>query len=214
MKLKTPTDWSGVTISQWQALRDLAEDFKEEGDSLTYRIRQLAILADIREDQAREVSLQEYKLYKEQFMFITDSPVGEAPASFKVEGKKYEPRLDMQSLSASEYIDLTEYSKDPEENAHDLLALLCVGPGTAQERADLFFHHLTMDTAYPMLLFFWQVWSDFTASILHSLIQQSQETMSQSLETPQGSVDTHSIGGGSSPSTASQEVTELSGPSS
>lgn len=212
MKLNTPTDWSGVTIRQWQALRDLAEECKEEGDTLTYRIRQLAILADIREDQAREVSLEDYKAYKDQFLFITTEPEGKAPGSFKVDGKKYAPRLDFDGMSAAEYIDFTEYTKDPEQNAHEILALLCEGPGTAKERAEVFFQGLTMDVAYPLLVFFYRVWSDFTSSILLSLMQEANRTMKEAArEIRQGSDDTPSIGGGSSPLIGSQGVIEPNG---
>ena len=198
MKLQTPTAWSGVTIQQWMALRDLADEYKEDGNTLTYQIRQLAIMADIREDQAREVPLSEYNNLRRRFLFLQVPPDGKAPGKFTIKSNTYRPRLDFDSMTASEFIDLTEYSKSPEDNAHELLALMCDGPGKAHERAEVFLQCLTMDKAYPLLVFFYTVWSDFTSNTLLSLTEaMSQRLTSEWSETPPDSDTTPSIGGGS-----------------
>jgi len=186
--------WSDVTIRQWEELQELTSE------GLTLLVEQLAILYDKRPEEIRKIKLDQLKKESQKTAFIATLPTAKAVEKFECNGKQYSIIVDLSNAPAGTYIDLVA-AVNPMSMA-DLLAVMTIGEDTTQERSLTFYHHLTVDIAYPLTVFFYRVWTHFTESIAACSVKELNRIISSD------------IGGGSSPLTISQTETEPSGTTS
>jgi len=119
----------------------------------------------------------------------TDSKVN---MKFKLGGKRWIIKWRQQDLTGEQYIDSTFFCKDETkliQNIHNILASLAVERGwfkelpysgeTHKERADLFYNHMKIKDAYPIMLFFCTLSSKLSDNILNFFLSKSEEMESQ-----------------------------------
>ncbi|MFY8165501.1 MAG: hypothetical protein ACOVJ8_02845, partial [Sediminibacterium sp.] len=111
--------------------------------------------------------------------------------TFKVKGRRFKCVWQTQKLTAAQYIDVTSFCKDEKNivaNIHNILAAICVEKtwygkskkydgANHKEVADLFYNHLKIDTAYPIMLFFCRYFKELAANILTYLESEANKAM-------------------------------------
>lgn len=170
--VQVPSSYREITIRQFTELRDVKED-----NPARRMIKMLSILLDKREEEVRKIPIN--TLRKIDLSFLSKDPEGKLPGSFRLKGKRYRPVLDLTRMDAGQYIDLVTYAKDPDENLHEIIALMCHGKDQVQARADLFYQHMPVSIAYPLGVFFCKAWTHFTRGILRSSLKMSMNRIDQ-----------------------------------
>ena len=115
---------------------------------------------------------------------------------FKIKGKRFEVIWREQELTAAQYIDVCAFTKDPEQilyNIHNILASICVERTWYGKRlkydgakhkdiAELFYNHMTIEQAYPIMLFFCRYYEALAESI-ETYLSKEVEELKQHLQT-------------------------------
>jgi hypothetical protein len=115
----------------------------------------------------------------------TDSKVN---MKFKLGGKRWIIKWRQQDLTGEQYIDSTFFCKDETkliQNIHNILASLAVERGwfkelpysgeTHKERADLFYNHMKIKDAYPIMLFFCEYFKTLADNIQIYLVTEAEK---------------------------------------
>lgn len=181
--MKLSKNWSEVTIRQYQALALLKQD-----DPIEYLVNVIAILARVPVEEVEALSLEQLKKFSAQTIFLNRLPDSEKIATkVRINGLHYKLNLGVQDLSFGQYIDQKTIAKlDHIENMHKFLAVRLIpmerkyfvvwregaykGIDHAQELQD----NLTMDVAYPIFVFFLNVWQKLVPGIQDYLINKSR----------------------------------------
>jgi hypothetical protein len=110
---------------------------------------------------------------------------------FKVKGRRFECIWQTQKMGANQYIDATSFCKEEKDivnNIHNILASICVertwygkklkyNPENHKEIADLFYNHMKIKQAYPILLFFCKYFEELVNNIQIYLEEKSQKAV-------------------------------------
>lgn len=167
-----------LTIGQFIQCKTISEF---ETDVLDKSIKMLSIVTNKTFDEIEEMPVNELTDALKQFNEIeklTDST--KVKMKFKVKGRRFKCIWQTQKLGANQYIDATSFCKNEKEivnNLHNILASICVertwygkklkyNPEQHKEIADLFYNHMKITDAYPILLFFCRYFKE-----LHDNIQ-------------------------------------------
>jgi hypothetical protein len=183
MKLQIPTKLEDVTIGTFIKIAKLEHTDDPEG-ILDRNIKVLSLLTGESEDVFLELTASQLATLVGKIAFLNELPEAKAVNQIKINGKLY--------LTAGQYIDLSEFIKNPINNLHKIMATLYLPAkktwygklvvskynGKAhKERADEFYRYMPISVAYPAALFFYQVTKDLTTNIETYFINKAVEEM-------------------------------------
>jgi hypothetical protein len=186
-----------LTIGQFIKCKTISEF---ETDVLDKSIKMLAIVTNKTFDEIEAMPVDELTNALKQFNEIeklTEST--KVRMKFKVKGKRFVCIWQTQKLGANQYIDATSFCKNEKDivnNIHNILASICVertwygkklkyNPEKHKEIADLFYNHLKITQAYPILLFFCRYFKELHDNIQIYLEEEVQKAVKVAKSNPQ-----------------------------
>jgi hypothetical protein len=180
---------NNLTVGQFIQCKTIA-DF--ETDAINKSIKMLAIVSDKTFDDIESMPIDELTNALKQFNDIeTLTSNTKLKMKFKVKGKRFECIWQTQKMGANQYIDATSFcktEKDIVNNIHNIMASICVertwygkklkyNPENHKEIADLFYNHLKITQAYPIMLFFCKYFQELHNNILTYLEEAAENSM-------------------------------------
>ena len=124
MTISVPTDWSDVTLRQFQ---QLAEVPSLGFDFLDGELKKLEILTGVSDEYFYKIHLTQSKKLIKNIDFINHKPEGlKKPSQVKIAGRRFTINYIPQELIAGEYIDLMELTKTEEGINKDLHKILSI----------------------------------------------------------------------------------------
>lgn len=178
-----------LTVGQFIQCKTIAEF---ETDAINKSIKMLAILSGKTFDEIESMPIDELTKSLQVFNEIeTLTENTKVRMKFKVKGRRFECIWKTQKLGANQYIDATYFCKDEKaiiSNIHNILAAICVertwygkklkyNPENHKEIADLFYNHLKITQAYPIMLFFCKYFKELQKNILIYLESEAMKVM-------------------------------------
>jgi hypothetical protein len=178
-----------ITIGQFLKCKTIAD---LEPDLINRNIKLLAELSGKTFDEVESMPIEQLTAALKDFnkfeLLNTDAKV---KMDFKVNGRRFKCIWQTQKLTAAQYIDATSFCKDEKNivaNIHNILASICVEKNwygkvkkydgaNHKEVADLFYNHLKIDVAYPIMLFFCRYFKELGGNILTYLEQEANKAM-------------------------------------
>lgn len=178
-----------ITIGQFLKCKTIAD---LEPDLINRNIKLLAELSGKTFDEVESMPIEQLTNALKDFnkfeLLNTDAKV---KMDFKVNGRRFKCIWQTQKLTAAQYIDATSFCKDEKNivaNIHNILASICVEKNwlgkvkkydgaNHKEVADLFYNHLKIDVAYPIMLFFCKYFKELGDNILTYLESEANKAM-------------------------------------
>jgi len=167
-------NWSGIKIYQYQKIDKLITD--KEIDLFEKQIRLVQIVFKLNNKQIDEIPVTDFneRFIPEIDFIFTTKPNNKIPIYFEIGKIKYvfEPRVD--NLTAGQYIELSTLCKDQNkiiDNLHFILSVICLPEKTKYDsetvidRSNLFQKELSISIAYPIALFFYQLYLNLIKNI-------------------------------------------------
>ena len=178
-----------ITIGQFLKCKTIAD---LEPDLINRNIKLLAELSGKTFDEVESMPIEQLTDALKDFnKFELLNPNAKVKMSFKVKGRRFKCVWQTQKLTAAQYIDATSFCKDEKNivaNIHNILASICVEKNwygkvkkydgaNHKEVADLFYSHLKIDVAYPIMLFFCRYFKELGDNILTYLESEANKAM-------------------------------------
>lgn len=178
-----PTGWNKITVGNFIQLIQIQSAKYEHGIDMD--INTIALLTERTIDEVNDMNLIELKKEVAKLRFMEVLPKEKIQSAFYLKGQMYDVVLDMTKLTGAQVVDIQHFFEKGKDNpitqSHNLLACLCrrrnwmLLPGKydgkrQSEVAEDIFLHLTMDIAYPILLFFSKVGAVLLPDIQNYLI--------------------------------------------
>lgn len=185
MNITLPTSWESITVEQFQKI-DACHKVKDAAD-IMLEAEIISVLSNVPVEEIMRISLTDLKKINEQLTFMESLPSTELHDKIKHEGKEYWFNNDLTKLLISQYIDVSVYTKsqgDIISNLHILLSIFLrpkkdeYNYDSMIARAELF-KHLPVSVAYPMVVFFCNVFSNFVASTKDYLESEATKEISE-----------------------------------
>ena len=191
MKLRIPTKLEDVTIGTFIKI-DKLEASNDPEAILDRNIKILSLLTGEPEDTFLELTASQLSELVGKIAFLNELPEAKAINQIKINGNLYQANLLVNELTAGQYIDLSEFIKNPINNLHKIMATLYLpakktwygklvvekyNGRTQKERSDEFYRYMPISVAYPAALFFYQVSKDLTTNIETYFINKAVEEM-------------------------------------
>ena len=191
MKLRIPTKLEDVTIGTFIKIAKLEASNDPEA-ILDRNIKILSLLTGEPEDTFLELTASQLSELVGKIAFLNELPEAKAINQIKINGNLYQANLLINELTAGQYIDLSEFIKNPINNLHKIMATLYLpakktwygklvvekyNGRTQKERSDEFYRYMPISVAYPAALFFYQVSKDLTTNIETYFINKAVEEM-------------------------------------
>lgn len=183
-KIILPKSWDEIKVRTWRELNQVQSE-----SEMSVLIQRLSILADIDQEQIRQLPVPQFNKLVEEASFIGQDFKPEPVLRFECAGKRYGMIPDLNFISTGEFVDAEQFKKDPIENIHYLAALIYrpiiweegddwkIAPHTSagfQKRADLFLNELPITTIYGAVLFFSAIGIQSTEIIVDYLIKTEE----------------------------------------
>lgn len=155
-----PTSWSNLTVKDFIKVHRIASspDYTNVSDKL------LDIAAELSDMPLTSLPME--AVHRLQFILTPDKMGGKLARYLYLKGHLFKPATKPNKWTAGQYIDISEYTKDPDKiinNMHYLFAALCVechwwgAPKKKQmpfeQKADLILN-MPVSLIYPYTLFF------------------------------------------------------------
>lgn len=178
-----------ITIGQFLKCKTIAD---LEPDLINRNIKLLAELSGKTFDEVESMPIEQLTAALKDFnKFELLNPNAKVKMDFKVKGRRFKCIWQTQKLTAAQYIDATSFCKDEKNivaNIHNILASICVEKNwygkvkkydgaNHKEVADLFYSHLKIDVAYPIMLFFCRYFKELADNILTYLESEANKAM-------------------------------------
>lgn len=171
-------EWKDITLGMFAQIQAITQSQDED---LTKKIELYSVLTGKDMDQVRDIPLGEFlEAYKKELSFLNDEIPQVVPKFWEYKGVRYHICTEVEKIKAGQYIDLKEYMK--EGNLSKIMAVLCYDGNydgsTHKQRADIFNSHMPITIAYPLSVFFfelWSAWSEISLQYSKDLIKQVQE---------------------------------------
>lgn len=178
-----------LTIGQFIRCKTISEF---EIDAIDKSIKMLAIVTNKTFDEIESLPIEELtkalKVFNEIETLTSETKV---KMKFKVKGRRFECIWQTQKMGANQYIDATSFCKDEKHivnNLHNILASICVernflgkklkyNPDNHKEIADLFYNHMSITQAYPIMLFFCKYFKELHNNILTYLEEEAENSL-------------------------------------
>lgn len=180
-----PSDWSDVTLAQYEKWYDVEYDISSKKDELIF----VSKVTGIDLPTLLNTPLETYNDIREMISFSLQKPANEFKNGIDINGVKFYLPTE-RTLIMSEFVDVCEIDKsDGENKLASNLAILCKPLGEEYnvdllpERIELF-KNLTMDKCYPYLLYCYELKKKYSMVIQHSLmVQEIVNQLHQATET-------------------------------
>jgi hypothetical protein len=195
--------WNEITVEMFQRFPDDVEEI-----NLDYIISLLAALSDKTVVEVEETTtIEQLNIYLNNIGWIKELPSDKPLLNVKINGKKYSmPKDFSRELKFGEWIDLESFINGGfRENLHNILAIIYrpkksildrlspVGnsqKGIRKKKDDIdeFYirseamKQMTMDQAYPIILFFYHFVNQFMKNILDYSQKEMQEMMLEQIQ--------------------------------
>lgn len=172
-------EWKDISLGMFSQIQAIIQS---ESEDLTKKIELYSLLTGKDMNQVREVPLGEFlEAYKKELSFINQDIPQVIPKSWEHGGVNYNICTQVEKLTAGQYIDLKEYAKEP-NNLHNVMAVLCYEGDkyngiNHKERAEVFRSNMPITIAYPLSVFFfdlWNVWSEVSLQYSELMLKQIQ----------------------------------------
>lgn len=160
--IKIKNSWKEVTIEDFLKIQRLdIQDFETE---LDYHIELLSILSDKDKEYLYTIPVVNIPSLLSEIEFISSMPKGEIKYSYLINGKKYKATLNVNDLTAMQYIDLVSLLTDNKDNKniHLILAVILIEEGKEynaknfdiEKAADEIKQHFNIADAWQISVFF------------------------------------------------------------
>lgn len=150
--------WSELKIYQFQELYSILTD--KELDELGKVIYSVAFLEEKTVAEIESMNLDEFKKLSDKYGWLKEMDLLEKISNtFELNGEIYKVIWQVDKMKAGQYIDLTEFNKDPMANIHKVMATLVYKDWNTyatehNERSELFRKEMNIGFAYPLCVFF------------------------------------------------------------
>lgn len=188
-------EWKDITIKQYQDIcKEIDEDYSNDLDRT---IGILSALTGMQIVDCENLPISELKKKLKGLDFIKSKPKPmKLKSKVKVGKRRFRFNLNMRTISAGQYIDLTELVKDNKkinDNLHLILGIMCKEVNifgidkktTAAYRAEYFRDNLTMDYVFSLSGFFLSNYQRSTKAIsvyLDLEMKKAQKIASQAID--------------------------------
>lgn len=183
-------NFNELTIKQFLQCKTIAD---LEEDPIQRKVSMLAEISGKTVDEIESLPLGELREKMQEFDRIESLiPSQKVKMKFKVNGKRFVCIWAVQDLTAGQFFDVSHFCKDPNavvSNIHNILAAICVPrtlfgrkkyDGTKhKEIANLFYNHMKISQAYPIMLFFCKLSNQLTTNIRICLEQEVEKLKAQ-----------------------------------
>lgn len=125
MKISVPKSWSGVTVGEYQAIRNL---LKEDGDPYLTECAIISTLSGKDMDDIMVITREDHgRIMTKHLSFLFTEVTGKLKNRVRLGGQWYHIETDIKNITGGQYIDLTHFMKDEnvDGNLHNLIACLC-----------------------------------------------------------------------------------------
>lgn len=178
-------NYNQLTIKQFLSCKRISE---LESDPIDKNVRLLAEITGKEVDDIESLPIGELKEQLKKLGAIeTLVPETKIKMKFKVKGQRFTCIWEQQKLTAAQYIDVCHFTKNQSDiiyNIHNILAAICVkrtwygkqlkyDGGQHKEIADLFYNHMTIEQAYPIMLFFCKFYEELETNIATYLLEEA-----------------------------------------
>lgn len=165
--------WDKITVGKFQQLHDIIAG--QYSNALEKQLHLLACLEDKDPEYFETLPIQKYQevAHKTDFLSIGDIPAVKAPRELVVDGTRYRVLYEFTMLTAGQFIDALNETKDQAEHImrlHRILAAISVPVGKKygdvpfDEVADAMLQVGILE-AQAISLFFCAVWNKFLSDI-------------------------------------------------
>jgi hypothetical protein len=183
--------YADLTIKQFLNCKLISE---MEKDPIDRNVRLLAEISGKSVDEIESLPITELKAKLKYLSNLeTLDEVGKVRMKFKVKNKWFKVIWKTQELTSAQYIDVSHFTKEPDKilyNIHNILAAICVpmkwglikqkyDGAKHKEIADLLYNHMTIQQAYPIMLFFCKYFEELEAATLTYLVQEGEKTLKE-----------------------------------
>lgn len=195
MQISLPSKWSDIKIIDFIKIQQIIKDksFEEEYEDATLCeferfIHLVALLSDKDVTEIKQLDLKSISQIRTAIDFIFHPELIEKrlPQYFLHRGKYYKVITDIRKLSAGEYIDLSTYTKDGnDDNLHNVMALFCYPCnwlGQRKKKPENFAEtllDLPITVCYPIAVFFYQNYNNSLEAIQDYLMKQMEEKITE-----------------------------------
>lgn len=174
--------WKDITLSDYQKIYPtiISPDYDTDLE------RFIEIACILTETTINTLPIKEVKVLS--FLMSPDAMPTKVPKAFSFKNKLYKTEIDFNKISGGQYIDLTSYTREPDDiikNMHFLMAIMsspCNWIGIKKKydaeemvrRAELF-KQLPITIVYPLCVFFCQNLENSITSMQTYLVEQSEK---------------------------------------
>lgn len=168
MKIELPKSWKGVTINQFNELSKIKKT--DDDDDINIIVEIIHVLSGVPRPTIEQVALPDLiKMYK-SLDFINKLEFSKELQKFiKVDNIIYKCEFDLSKMNANQYMSLKNILKKESitENIHEILAIFFIPVGkkfnevSFNKIAETFYTDVSIDVAYPLALFFCNLYNDW-----------------------------------------------------
>lgn len=183
-KLKLMIDnYDKLPLGKFLELRDM--DMEGMGE-IDIQVAIISILSGISEDDIMDMPIPEYKKLVSKTKFLTTQPTPnkKVPNTISMDGKEYDVILEVERMSAGQYIDYQTYIGYREERyLPHILSTIIIPKGEKYGQTDLastiktIEEHLPISVAVSLSAFFLNKWRSLTKATLTYLILKMRMMM-------------------------------------
>lgn len=180
-------NYNQLTIKQFLNCKRISE---LEADPIDKNVRLLSEITGKQVDEIESLPISELKEQLRKLGAIeTLLPESKVKMKFKVKGQRFTCIWEQQKLTAAQYIDVCHFTKNGGDmiyQIHNILAAICVkrtwygkqlkyDGSQHKEVADLFYNHMTIEQAYPIMLFFCKFYEELEINIATYLLEEANK---------------------------------------
>ena len=183
------SNYKNLTIKQFLNCKRISDTVQ---DPIDRNVRLLAEITNRTVDEIESLPLGELKEQLKQLASIETIDTNQKlKLKFKIKNKRFEVIWKAQELTAAQYIDVTHFAKDSTQviyNIHNMLAAISVertwygkrkkyDGAKHKEISELFYNHMTIEQAYPIMLFFCKFYEELANNILTYLSEEAKAVL-------------------------------------
>lgn len=185
--MKLPKSWHDITVGKYSQIYSIIQ---KGLDPLDQKIEILSVLTGMSVDDILAIDLSEFTKINDQIAFIQNMNISEKLVlDYKINGYKFRANVKITEQKASQYIDIMNYLKQKDAfylHLHDVIANISeqqVGwfkkkKITKKELSQMIYDKMPITEAYPIMVFFWNLWNNLMPDIktyLDSQIKQMEK---------------------------------------
>jgi len=166
-----PKSWNELTIEQYYLI-DSINNLDISNEEKHAKI--LEIFSPV-----KNLSVKAFKKLCNELGWMSEFNIStDLVERFRIGETIYNVKLDIEKYNAGQYMEIKSFAKDPEtvhRNLHNILAVIAPSDTDHKERAALFETAISMEIAYPLVVFFCNLWSNLIDSTQSYLKDQAMD---------------------------------------